>query len=372
MKMIHRLMLVVTMVLSLSLIPLSSAAGDPATDGGVLADGGSGDGGAGGGGSGGGGGNGGGGGVPDPGGGGGSPAIPGISTPRVILSGFTTNPEVVQAGQDFQVTFTLRNTSTRTRVQNMKITLASADNAFLPANGSSSMFLRRIGADQVEAGTMNFHSLPSLEERPYQMVISVEYEDTLANAYSTQETVSVPVKQSIRADSSVPQLSPPQLTLGQEASLTFNIFNQGKTKLYNAKASVAEGQAVTAPEVFVGTIEPGASGAVDMTVMAAEEAAGPVTIVVSYEDVDGKVSTMDKVVEVAVMAPMPIDEPGEWEEPVEEDGFPLVPVLVGAGLLGLFLIIALVVRGRRRKRREAEDMDSLAALGDPLIGSDAR
>lgn len=364
MKMIHRLMLVVTMVLSLSLVPLSSAAGDPADEG----SGGNGGGTVGSGGT----SNGGGVVVPDPGGGGGSPAIPGISTPRVILAGFTTNPEVVQAGQDFQVTFTLRNTSTRTRVQNMKITLASADNAFLPANGSSSMFLRRISADDVEIGTMNFHSLPSLEERPYQMVISVEYEDTLANAYSTQETVSIPVKQSIRADSSVPQLSPPQLTLGQEASLTFNIFNQGKTKLYNAKATVAEGQAVTAPEVFVGTIEPGTSGAVDMTVMAAEEAVGPVTIVVSYEDVDGKVSTMDKVVEVAVMEPMPIEEPGGWEEPVEEAAFPLVPILVAAGLLALLLIIALVARGRRRKRREAEDMESLAALGEPLIGPDVR
>ncbi|MDO5676019.1 MAG: hypothetical protein Q4G35_00765 [Propionibacteriaceae bacterium] len=362
MKMIHRLMLVLMMVFSLSLIPLSSAAGDP-TDGGVLGEGGS----SGSGGSGGGGG----GGVVDPGGGGGG-AVPGLSTPRVILSGFTTNPEVVQAGQDFQVTFTLRNTSTRTRVQNMKITLSSADNAFLPANGSSSMFLRRIGADQVEAGTMNFHSLPSLEERPYQMVISVEYEDTQANAYSTQETVSVPVKQNIRADASVPQLTPPQLMLGQEASLTFNIFNQGKTKLYNAKATIKEGQPVTAPEVFIGTIEPGTSGAVDMTVMAAEEAAGPVTITVSYEDVDGKVSTMDKTVEVAVMPPMPMEEPGMWEEPpMEEGGFPWVPVLVGAGLLGLFVIIALVVRGRRRKRREAEDLESLAALGDPLITPDA-
>jgi hypothetical protein len=94
MKMIHRLMLVVTMVLSLSLVPLSSAAGDPADEG----SGGNGGGTVGSGGT----SNGGGVVVPDPGGGGGSPAIPGISTPRVILAGFTTNPEVVQAGQTFK------------------------------------------------------------------------------------------------------------------------------------------------------------------------------------------------------------------------------------------------------------------------------
>ncbi|GAA4896454.1 hypothetical protein GCM10025789_12750 [Tessaracoccus lubricantis] len=354
MKILHRLTLVLMMVFSLSLLPLASAAGDPTTDGEVLSDGGPAAP------------------VADP-----APpaAVPGVSTPRVILSGFTTNPTEVQAGEDFQVTFTLHNTSKKTRVQNMKVTLASADAAFLPANGSSSLYLPRIGADQIESGTMNFHSLPSLEEKPYQLTIGIEYEDGQANAYSAQETVSIQVKQSIRADASAPQLLPPQLTMGQDASLTFSIFNQGKTKLYNAKASIAEGQAITGQEVFVGTIDAGASGAVDMTVQAVEEMAGPVTVTVSYEDVDGKVATMDKTVEVAVMAPMPMEEPGGWEEPMPEElagGFPWVPTLVGAGLLALFVILALVVRGRRRRRAEAEDLESLAALGDPLIAPDAR
>ena len=96
MKMIHRLLLVLMTVFTLTLIPLSSAAGDP-MDSEVLGNGGSADGG----GAGGGGGGGGGGIIVDPGGGGGG-AVPGVSTPRVILSGFTTNPEVVQAGEEFR------------------------------------------------------------------------------------------------------------------------------------------------------------------------------------------------------------------------------------------------------------------------------
>lgn len=351
--MIPRLMVALMMVVSLALAPLGAVAGGP-VDGDPSADTGASSGG--------------GGSVVDPGGGG----VAGISTPRVILSGFTTVPAVVQAGEEFQVTFTLRNTSTRTRVQNMKVTLDSADSAFLPANGSSSMFIRRIGADQVEAGTMSFYSLPSLEERPYQMTISIEYEDTQANAFSAQETVAIRIRQNIRAEASAPQLSPPQLTVGQEGALTFNIFNQGKTKLYNAKAAVNEGQPVSAAEVFIGTIEPGASGVVDMIVLAEEEYAGPIGVTVSYEDVDGVVSTMDKTLEAAVMAPMPVEEPGTWEEPMEESvSVPWVPVLAVLGLLSLLLIVALVVRGRRRRRRDAEDLESLEALGEPLIGPDS-
>ena len=364
MKMTQQLFLVLMVVFGLTMIPLISAAGDPVADGGASAgtDSAGDTGGATGGTTGGAGG-----------GGGGASVVPGVSTPRVILAGFTTDPAEVVAGQDFTVAFTLRNTSTRTRVQNMKVTLSSDDSAFLPASGSSSLFISRIRADQLETASMAFHSLPSLEEKPYRLTLTIDYEDAAANPFTSIETVSIQVRQNIRADASVPQLMPSQLTLGQDASLTFSIFNQGKTKLYNAKAAIKDGQAITSPEVFVGTIDPGASGAVDMIVNAAEEAVGPVTISVSFEDVNGNVTTMDKTAEVAVMAPMPIEEPPLGEQPGQEAGPSLLIPLIAATLLGLVVIVALAVRRRRRRRVEREDLESLSELGeDPLIGPEAR
>lgn len=41
------------------------------------------------------------------------------STPRVIVTGFETNPEVVHAGDSFMLTLHLKNTSTATSVNNM-------------------------------------------------------------------------------------------------------------------------------------------------------------------------------------------------------------------------------------------------------------
>lgn len=366
MTMTQRLLLVLMMVGGLAMIPLGSAAGDPAGDGetGTASTGA--DGGAG---SGPGAGTDGAGGTP-----GGGSAVAGVSTPRVILAGLTTEPAEVVAGQDFTLAFTLRNTSTRTRVQNLLVTMNSDDSAFLPASGSSSLFISRIRADQLETASMRFHSLPSLEEKPYRLTVTIQYEDAAANSFTSTETVAIQVRQNIRADSSVPQLMPPQLTLGQDASLTFSIFNQGKTKLYNAKVAIAEGQAITSPEIFVGTIDPGTSGAVDMTVSAAREAIGTVTVTVSYEDVDGTLSTMDKTLEVAVMAPMPVEEPSPGELPGEESAHvPWLPVLLGTALLAAVVAIALVARRRARRRAERADLESLAELGEePLIGPDAR
>ncbi len=312
---------------------------------------------------------------PGTGGGFGDPAVapPGVSVPRVMLAGFVSTPVEVMAGEDFSVSFTLRNTSKRTRVENIKVSLSSGEGAaFLPANGSSSIFIERISAGDDSIQTMAFHSLPSLEERPYQLQLMVEYEDAVANAYQSQEMVSVPVKQSVRADTSAPQVMPEMVQVGQDASVTFNIHNQGKTKLYNAKAVVKAAQAVTGEDMFIGTIEPGSSGAVDMLVSAEEESEDPLVIEVTYEDVDGKVTSLSKEVPMSVMPAEMMEEfPGD-EMPVDESGgLPWIPILIGLFLLALLVVILLLVRRSRRRSREQEDMESLSLIGeDPLVPTD--
>ncbi|MGV8846117.1 COG1361 S-layer family protein [Tessaracoccus sp.] len=299
--------------------------------------------------------------------------VPGLSTPRVMLSGFTSAPAEVEAGQDFTVSFTLKNTSTRTRVQNIKVSLSSGEGAaFLPANGSSSMFIDRISAGDDSIQTMAFHSLPSLEEKPYQLTLLVEYEDAVANSYQSQEMVSVQVKQGIRADTSAPQVMPEAIQVGQDASVTFNIHNQGKTKLYNAKAVIKAGQGITGEDLFIGTIEPGTSGAVDMLVRGEEELTEPLVIEVTYEDVDGKVTALSKEVPLMVM-PMDMSGGEPTEEPMVEEGMgiPLIPLIIGLLLLILLVVVLLVVRRSRRRSRERDDMDSLSMIGDdPLVPTD--
>ncbi len=314
----------------------------------------------------------------DPGSGVGDPGttVPGLSTPRVMLAGFVSTPAQVEAGADFTVSFTLRNTSKRTRVQNIKVSLSSGEGAaFLPADGSSSIFINRISAGDDSIQTMSFHSLSSLEERPYQMQLSVEYEDAVANAYSSQEMVSVSVKQKVRADTSVPQVVPEMLQVGQDGSVTFNIHNQGKTKLFNAKAVVKKGQHVTGEEMFIGTIEPGTSGAVDMLVHADEESEKPLVIEVTYEDVDGTVTALSKEVPMSVM-PVMEEFPEDGFPGEDEDmgmGFPLWPLIIaGLVLLLIILLVVLLVRRAGRRKRERDDMDSLSMLSDePLVPNDS-
>lgn len=296
----------------------------------------------------------------------------GVSVPRVMLTEFVTNPPVVMAGTTFEVMFTLQNMSARTRVDNLKVTISGE--GFLPVGGSSSTYISGIRAEHSISRSMAFQTLPTMEERPYEMTLTVEYEDTQFNAYQTQETVAVVVKQNVRADTTTPQVNPQAVMAGQETSVTFSVNNLGKNKLFNAKAAVKEGQPVTGGEVFIGNVEPGAAGQVEMVLTPMEELAEPVVVVISYEDANGTAATMEKEVQLAVMPMMTEEEmyPPMEEEPMpEEQGLdPMTLGIIGGSLLLALIVLGLVIRSHRRRRRQ-KDLDSdMTFLDDPLVPSD--
>lgn len=313
-------------------------------------------------------------------GGGGSEGPAGISVPRVMLTEFLSVPQEVIAGDAVNISFTLQNMSRTTRVNNLRVTLASDEaGAFLPVNGSTSTYISTIRAEGSVSREMMLRTLPSLEEKPYSLTLRIEYEDAQANAFEATEQVAIVVRQTVRADTSTAQVMPEAIMAGQQASVSFSINNLGRNKLFNARVSVPEGQGLSPQEVFVGTVEPGASGAVDMTVQSLEETTGPVTVQVSYEDANGAVTTMDKELALVVQPEtLPEEEfPMEEEFPVEEEagtigGIPGALLAIGAAVVIAVLALVLFILGRARRRRRAREKDSDMALldGDPLVPTD--
>ena len=107
----------------------------------------------------------------------------GVSVPRVMLKSLATAPQSVPAGGSFTLSFSLVNMSKKARVNNLKVSLSQAEGAFLPAEGSSSLYVPTIKAGGTNEQKMTFHALPTLENRPYAMTLTVEYEDTESNAF---------------------------------------------------------------------------------------------------------------------------------------------------------------------------------------------
>ncbi len=232
------------------------------------------------------------------------------SVPRVIVTGFETNPENVHAGESFMLTLHLKNTSTATSVNNMVFEIEAAVEgkdedttyaAFLPTAGSSTIFVDRMEKNGAKDIQIELEAKADLTQKPYAVNVNMSYEDEHVNAYTSTSSVSIPVKQEARVDISAPEVMPGSISVGSEANIMFNIYNMGKTKLYNVQVKT-QSDTVSGGDAFVGNLDPGATGAVDVYVTGQSPTMddGTVKVQITYEDETGASTAVDKEISLFV------------------------------------------------------------------------
>ncbi len=301
-----------------------------------------------------------------------------ISTPRVIVTGFTTNPEEVYAGDTFQLTLHLKNTSKQTAVTNMLFDIqgtqegSDANNtyaAFLPTAGSSTIFVDRIGANSSKDISIELKSKADLAQKPYVVTVDMEYEDAAGNSFTETASVSVPIKQEAKVDLSSISLMPESVEVGNEANVMFSIYNVGKTKLYNVNVKF-EADSVSGGDTFIGNLEPGATGNVDayLTAQAVTEDDGMVKVLINYEDEEGKQSVIEETMSLYVSEPYYDDmmyDDGMYEEIEEEGkGLPVWAIVLILVVLAAAATVAVLVlkKKKKAKKQEAEELEIIELL----------
>ena len=311
----------------------------------------------------------------------------GTSTPRVIVTGFDTDPKEVHAGDTFTLTLHLKNTSLRTAVSNMLVNLTAptegldADSsyaAFLPTSGSNTEYISKIGKGATVDLSIEMTAKADLTQKPYPIDVSMEYEDENYSAYTSTADVSIPILQEARFELSTPEILPESITVGNEANIMFSIYNTGKITLYNVKVYFKD-DTITGGENFLGKIEAGATGSVDALVTGAAASVEDdiVTIVVEYEDEAGKKSTYEQEINLNVTEDVMMMEDDMYMEDMgmeeleyeEESGSGKTAVIVTLVIIALGVIITVVILLVRRAKRKKEDAERVNLLED-LEGED--
>lgn len=303
-----------------------------------------------------------------------------LSTPRVIVTGFTTTPEEVYAGDTFKLTLNLKNTSKETSVQNMLFDIqgtqegTDANNtyaAFLPTAGSSTIFVDSIAPNSTKSISIELKSKADLAQKPYVVTVNMEYEDSKANPFTETASVSVPIKQEAKVDLSSIQAMPEAIEIGNEANVMFSIYNVGKTKLYNVNVKFVA-DSISGGDTFLGNMEPGATGNVDayLAGQAATMDDGTVKILITYEDEEGKEATIEKTMTLYVNEPFypdMMEDPMMMEGMMEEQksfpwwGFAIIGVVVAGAAVAAVLVIK---KKKKAKKLAQEEMELIESLED--------
>lgn len=291
------------------------------------------------------------------------------SVPRIMVTGFETNPAKVMAGQEFDLTVHLQNTSNTTVVSNVKITLSTANNEFLPTSGSSTEFVRSIGCGATKDIVIKMQAQANLDQKPYVLTVACEYEGEKNTPYTASESISVPVYQESKAKITDVSVSPEAMEVGGQGNVMFSINNTGRTTLYNVQVAIDSAcQSVQADDSFVGNIASGATGYADFMIngIAPTTDDGRVKVIISYEDASGNQGTFETEINVFVFEPV-FEEPGFSEEFPMEDfeepkKTPVVPIIGGIVALAAVIttIIVIVIKKKKRKALEEELEDEIS------------
>ena len=299
------------------------------------------------------------------------------STPRVIVTGFSTDPETVHAGETFTLTLHMQNTSQATAVKNMVFDIQAASEstdttyvaaAFLPTAGSSTIFVDQIAPGATKDISMEMEARADLSQKPYVVNVKMNYEDENVNAYENTASVSIPVRQEARIDTSSIEVMPESIEVGSEANVMFSIYNIGKTQLYNTTVKFI-GDSIAGGETYLGNIAPGATGNVDayLSGAAATMDDGVIKIEITFEDEAGEATTVEKEMNLFVTEPYyPEMDMDMMADPMADQGggFKIWYVLVPLALI--IAAAAVIVVILKKKKKKAQAAQELADLDEEL------
>lgn len=277
-----------------------------------------------------------------------------VKTPQLMVETYHYGGTYVQAGSDFNLELGLFNTSEED-LRNIKVTMTSTDGIFVPIGTSNSFFIDTVPKKGRITHSMALNCKQSAEQKTTSIEIEMSYENNKGDAFTSKDTISVPVMQETRlaVDDIVSQ---PSAAVGEPAGLSVQFYNMGKTTLSNVRVN-AEGDFDTTASnsYFAGNMDPGKSDSFDFTVVPRQ--AGPLNgkVIFKYEDAAGKQQVLEKpfviqIADASDMAPPPMPDQDQDQGP----HIPWKTVGICAGVV-VVLIVALVIwRKHRRKKREQE------------------
>ncbi len=284
------------------------------------------------------------------------------SKPKIIVSNYVSDPLIVMAGDEFDLTMTLMNTHKEKAVKNIKMFLTLAEetsseteksgNIFTPVNSSNTFYFDSIGPKSTVDKSLRLYVVPDAQPKTYTLTVNFEYEDGNGKEYTAQELLGINVKQVTQLQ--IDEFSIPEMVeVYQPVSVSFSYYNTGKVTLNNVMIKVEGDVDCQNKSTYIGNMESGNSEYFETTFSAMQPGETPVTIIVSYEDPSGETVEERRELMLNAMEPM---MPEDMENPPLDMGqiakYIGILAVLGAGL------VFFMKKQKEEPKRNAESMNS--------------
>ena len=305
--------------------------------------------------------------------------------PKLIISDYDLSPSMVEAGKDFNLSFTLYNTNSENAIYNLKVTidqtlaaapqtsgqnnanLTSDGSVFTPIGRSNTFYVASLYPWEWTTKYIDMNVLPNANPGSYVVNLTMEYEDYWGNQYKTQESIGIPVTQ--EASVNFGKVKMDDISMGVPNSVSVNLYNTGKDNLNTVMCRVkGDGFSVDEDERFIGNFNAGSQETFSFNLTPEKEGKIKGKIEITYKDSTGKdhIDVKDFEKEVS----QNFDQEGmidpETGEMIGEDPIDNSPSLMASPFLwiGLLVLVALIIALIRKKRKSKKDEELIISDED--------
>lgn len=294
------------------------------------------------------------------------------SIPKIIISKYSCNPIVVNAGEEFDLNMTFTNTHPTKTVSNIKIFLSVSEksetgNIFIPVDSSNTFFVDSIGPNQSVEKSVRLFAISDASPKTYDLIVNFDYEDETGTLPAANEYIGISVRQPAKLETSEFTI-PSSGTVGQPIYFSFDFYNTGSVTLKNLMIKIKGDFEASPTSSYYGNFESGNYEYFEgnITPLASGKQTGQ--LIISYDDANGerieKITEIEMNVEEAYI-PSFDDFNNDYNYidpmPVEDEGFSIqnlikkpVTWIVTIAVIIVIVVIIIIIK---RKKQKGLDID---------------
>lgn len=297
-----------------------------------------------------------------------------LEIPKIIIEKYVSNPIIVQAGKEFDLSMTFLNTNSTKTIQNVKVYLTAEEstekkgNVFSPVNSSNTFFIDTIKPKGEVTKEFRFFTVPDANPKTYTLLVNFEYQDEKNNEYKSSEIVGINVKQLTKLDVGAINL-PTEAFVNEQAFINFQFFNTGKVTLSNLMIKLTGDFQTENSSTYFGNFTASQQEYFEASII--PNKVGPLDgkIIISYEDDSGEKIEMPMDFSLNVMESnmgmnpnMIVGPNGELIDPnaiPPKKGFDIMSIVKNPYVyVGMAIVIVAVVFGVKKiKKKRSIDLN---------------